>query len=363
MIPGQFFYADMKRSFFLLLIYFICSCQPTPREERSHKVSNEIAIAPALVTQKVANDSDDPAIWINRKDPGNSLVVGTDKGDDAGAGALYVFNLRGEIVDTVNNIMRPNNVDIAYDFDFNSERIDIAVCTERYSNSIRVFRLPEMTPIDNGGIPVFEGDSLNAPMGVALYTDHASDRIFAIVGRKYGPQTGYLWQYKLHTDNQSVKGTRVRAFGNFSGKKEIEAIAVDNEQGYVYYADEGVGVRKYYAHPDSSDTELALFAREGFTDDHEGISIYKSSDSTGYLLVSDQQANKFHIYPREGTSNNPHDHPVLKTVLLSTLESDGSEVTSAGLNDTFKQGLFVAMSDDGTFQFYKWEDIAGEDLK
>ena len=200
-------------------------------------------------------------------------------------------------------------------------------------------------------------------MGVALYTDHASDGIFAIVGRKHGPQTGYLWQYELYTDQQSVRGRPVRTFGNFSAKKEIEAIAVDNELGYVYYSDEGVGIRKYHAHPDSSDTELALFARNGFTDDHEGISIYKSGDSTGYILVSDQQANKFHIYPREGTSDNPHDHPVVKTVLLSTHESDGSEVTGVRLNDTFKHGLFVAMSDDGTFQYYSWDDIAGNDLK
>jgi 3-phytase len=116
-----------------------------------------------------------------------------------------------------------------------------------------------------------------------------------------------------------------------------------------------VGVRKYYAHPDSSSTELALFATQGFADNHEGISIYKSTDSTGYLLVSDQQANRFHVFPREGKGEK-HDHPVVGIVYTSTMESDGSDVTSVALPG-FPRGLFVAMSDDRTFQIYSWQDI------
>ena len=46
----------------------------------------------------------------------------------------------------------------------------------------------------------------------------------------------------------------------------------------------------------------------------------------------------------------------------STLESDGSEITSKPLPG-FPSGLFVAMSDDRTFQFYDWRDIADQDLK
>ena len=48
---------------------------------------------------------------------------------------------------------------------------------------------------------------------------------------------------------------------------------------------------------------------------------------------------------------------------VSTNESDGSEVTSAVLDERFPSGLFVAMSDNRTFHYYSWDDIAGEDLK
>jgi len=321
-------------------------------------------LQPAVTTEKVAHDTDDPAIWIHPTDPSLSLIIGTDKGGETGKGGLYVFNLDGKI-DTSKTVLlqRPNNVDVAYGLNIHGVKTDIAVCTERNTNSIRVFSLPDMKQIDNGGIAVFEDDTLRAPMGVALFTDLKADKIYAVVGRKTGPQEGYLYQYLLKADSTGiVKGQLVRKFGKFSGKKEIESIVVDNELGFVYFSDEGVGVRKYYAHPDSSNTELAVFATSGIREDHEGLSIYKANDGKGYILLSDQQANQFHIFPREGTKTNIHDHPLIKIIKTNTDESDGSEVSSVSFNDTFKLGLFVAMSTDGTFQFYRWEDIAGNDL-
>jgi len=279
-----------------------------------------------------------------------------------------VFDLTGKIIEekTVRNLQRPNNVDVEYGLMLNGIATDIAVTTERLTNKLRVFSLPEMQSIDNSGIEVFEGQAQRAPMGIALYKRTTDNAIFAIVGRKEGPTEGsYLWQYRLEDDGMgSVKGTKVREFGNWSGKKEIEAIAVDDELGYVYYSDETFGVRKYYADPDAenANTELALFGTEGFAEDHEGISIYTINDGTGYILVSDQQANAFRIFKREGEPDNPHSHQLLKIVHVSTNESDGSEVTNAVLNETFPVGLFVAMSDNRTFHFYSWADIAGDDL-
>ena len=40
-----------------------------------------------VITEKVKWDTDDPAILINKEDPANSLILGTDKDDD---GAIYV---------------------------------------------------------------------------------------------------------------------------------------------------------------------------------------------------------------------------------------------------------------------------------
>ena len=344
----------VKKSLFLFSgILLFSSCEKKP------KIA-ENAIKPKITTEAVKHDTDDPAIWINEENPEESLIIGTDKNED---GALYVYDLKGNIIEdkTVRGLKRPNNVDIE-EIEIGEDEFSIAVTTERLTNKLRVFKLPEMTPIDNGGIEVFVGEEQRDPMGVSLYKN-PDDEVFAFVGRKSGPQDGYIWQYKLEGDaSGNIVGKKVRAFGKYSGKKEIEAIVVDDDLGYVYYSDEGVGVRKYYADADKGNEELALFATEGFAQDHEGLSVYSTDVGTGYIIVSDQQANKFHFFTREGTKENPHDHRFVKAIDASTMESDGSEVTNVSLGKLFPRGMFVAMSDDKTFQLYAWEDIAGDDL-
>jgi 3-phytase len=162
----------------------------------------------------------------------------------------------------------------------------------------------------------------------------------------------------LEDDNAGhVKGTLVRKFGRYSGKKEIESIAVDNELGYIYYSDEQYGVHKYYADPEKGNAELSLFGQKDFKEDIEGISIYKHKDGTGYILISNQQANTFNVYPREGRKENGQQHERIVEVPVSTIESDGSDVTSLAVNSRFPKGFFVAMSNGKVFHFYDWRDI------
>jgi 3-phytase len=332
-------------------------------EETGPDAAQETAVAPVLVTEPVVEDSDDPAIWLHPEDPSRSLVIGTDKG-----GYLFVFDLEGRIIaeKTVSGLGRMNNVDVEYGLMLDGVPTDIAVATERPTSKLRIYRLPEMTPVDGGGVEVFADQApANRPMGVALFKRRTDGAVFAIVSRKEGPSGSYLWQYRLHDDGDGrVTATKVREFGAWSGVTEIEAVAVDDVLGYVYYSDESTGIRKYHADPDApgADEELALFGTTGFTGDREGISIYRLDDGAGYILVSDQQANEFRVFTREGTPGNPHEHRFLKAVRVSTNESDGSEVCGVALNDSFPSGLFVAMSDDRTFHFYSWADIAGEDL-
>mgnify|MGYP001220150379 CR=1 FL=1 len=318
----------------------------------------EDALKPVAVTQPTPHDTDDPAIWIHPTDSSKSLIVGTDKDTEGG---LYAYDLAGNIVNKVIGLKRPNNVDIAYGLRLGDTLVDIAVLTEREENRIRVFRLPDLQAIDGGGIPVFEGETgedETAPMGVALYARPADSAIFAIVGRKSGPREGYLWQYRLEGIDHAVHAKLVRKFGQYSGKKEIEAIAVDNELGYLYYSDEGVGVRKYHADPEAgNDEELALFAEGDAKDDHEGIAIYKSTDHTGYILVSNQQANTFLVYAREGAAGEPHRHQLIAEVPVSTIECDGADVTAVNLGGNFSRGLLVAMSNGMVFHYYDWRDF------
>lgn len=306
-------------------------------------------IAPDVITEFTLNDTDDPAIWVNPNNPEKSIVFGTDKETN---GAIYAFDLEGKIIadKTIKTIERPNNVDVEYGFKLNdSTTTDILVFTEREKQQIRLFSVPDMKPLDNGGFPVFEDEALlesRLPMGIGLYKSPMDSTVYAIVGRKTGPKTGYLYQYVLKADcTGGVKSKLVRKLGSFSGTKEIEAIAVDDKKGFIYYSDEGVCIKKYYAEPSLGDEEVSCFGGDYFSEDIEGIAIATYADGHGYLIVSNQQKGEFNIFSRK-------DNSFIKAVNLSTLETDGCDVVTLPLNSRFSNGLFVAMNDEKNFYFY-----------
>ena len=359
---------NLRLLYLALLALLLCSAcsQNISKNAIALPFAGAPEVKPVIITEPVKYDTDDPAIWVNPADPAKSLVIGTDKDAD---GALYVFDLNGKIVQdkVVRGLKRPNNVDLAYGLMLGGKKTDIVITTERMTHKLRMFALPDMRPVDNGGVEVFVGETgaeYRDLMGISIYTAK-NGKMYAIAGRKTGPLTGgYLWQYLLGDDGTGhVKATLVRKFGEYSGKKEIESIAVDNELGYIYYSDEQTGVRQYYADPEKGNKQLAIFGTSGFQADHEGISIYKLSKTTGYIQVSDQGANRFQIFSRQGTRQNPFEHTLLKVVNVAARQSDGSDVVNVPLNNTFKHGLFVVMSDDKTFHYYRWEDIAGKELK
>lgn len=343
-----------KAIYFLFSLALLTSCK-----DKLAPVSPD-AIQPVIVTEQTVFDTDDPAIWINKQEQAKSLIIGTDKEN---GGGLYAYDLQGKIVHQYVDMARPNNVDIAYDFPYQNQKIDVAIVTERNANAIRIFKLPELTPIDGGGLKVFEGETTeeyNEPMGIALYEgkEGGATVFYAIVGRKNGPADGYLWQYRYQTNAAGkVELQLARKFGAYSGKKEIEAIAVDQELGYVYYSDEGAGVRKYYADPAKGNQELAFFAQTDAKRDHEGIAIYKKEATTGYIVVSNQQDNSILIYPREGASDNPHEHQLITTIPVAAIECDGLEITAQGLDPKFPKGMLVMMSNGKVFHYYDWAMI------
>ena len=330
--------------------------------------SYETGIRPINVSDPVAHDSDDPAIWIDSATPGNSLILGTDKGGD---GALYVYDIQGNEIPglTISGLDTPNNVDVEYGLDPSGFDYDIAVVTERGRQQLRIYSLPGMVPIDNGGIPMFVGESNRNCMGIALYKRPGDDEIFAVVSRNGGPSGSYLWQYRLDVDGAGiVTAAHVRSFGLFSDRSQIESVAVDDELGFIYYSDELAGVRKYHADPDhpDADEQLSLIGLRDFSRESEGISIYDLGDGTGYIIVSDQKANRFNIYPREGTAADGNHHPLIKRVDVRAEDSDGNEIASTTVFPLYAGGLFVAMSTERTFHYYAWDQIAnapGEPLR
>ncbi|MGH9659129.1 MAG: phytase [Bryobacteraceae bacterium] len=318
-----------------------------------------VEIRPLLATDPVSADPDDPAVWVNRADPARSLILGTNK-VAAPQGSISVFGLDGKTRQTIRGLDRPNNIDVEYGLPLGGESVDLAVATERFERRLRVYRVDEKGLRDIGSVPVFQGQSgeAAAPMGIALYKRPRDGAVFAIVGRKTGPRNGYLWQYRLEDNGKGrVRGVKVREFGRFSGgMAEIEAIAVDDELGHVYYADEGDGIHKYNADPDAPSGELAHFGRQGFRGDREGIAIYARPGGKGYVVCTDQipGSSEYRIYPREGVQSEP-----VKIVRGGADSTDGLEIASSALGPRFPHGLMVAMNSGArNFLVFPWEMVA-----
>jgi 3-phytase len=324
-------------------------------------------------SETVPNDPDDPAIWVHPTDPSRSLVLGTDKVEISGG--LYVFDLAGTLRQSITPLDRPNNVDVEYGVRLGARTIDIAVLTERKQHRLRVFGIARdgaaLTDLVPAGLPVLEGQTGEAsePMGIALYKRPRDGAVFAIVAPKTGAATEYLWQYLLTTDDRgAVQATLVRRFGHFSRAGsapdeigEIEAVVVDDALGFVYYSDERYGVRKYHADPDhqAGASELAAFGRDGYLGDREGLAIYPTGETTGYVVSSDQIAGgtRLRLFRREGTTRDPHDHHEVQTILTGADSTDGLEVTARSLPG-YPAGLLVMMNSSArNFLFYDWRAV------
>ena len=346
------------------------SRQPVPP---AHRLSSAVEITPAYATDPLPDDPDDPAIWIHPSDPSRSLIIGTMK-VAAPAGAVVVYGLDGRVRQMITGIDRPNNIDVEYGFRLGGGTVDIAVATERLARQLRIFRIDDSRGrlIDMGGAPILQGEEgeAGAPMGVALYRREKDAAIFAIVAPKTGPRSGYLWQYRLsEAPGGRIAAAFVRRFGAFSAttvraENEIEAVAVDDALGYVYYADEADGIHKWHADPDhpAAARELAHFARAGFRGDREGIGIYARPDGTGYIVCTDQLDgnSEYHVYPREGAPGSPHDHTREIAVVRGGADAtDGLDISSAALGPALPNGVMIAMNSTAqNFLVFRWEDIA-----
>lgn len=317
-------------------------------------------VQPRVVTEPVRHDSDDPAVWIHPQDPAASLIIGTDKDVD---GALYVFGLDGRARQglTVRGLLRPNNVDVIQGVSLGGRTVDLAVVAERFAHRLRIYTLPDLRPVDGGGIAVFEGERAREVMGIALYRRPIDGALFTIVSRagRFAPKQGYLHQYRIMDDGTGVlRGVWVRAFGEWSGRKEIEALSVDPVAGHLFVSDETFGLRQYSADPatENADSVISIFGTHGFARDHEGSAVLRREGQRPLLFVSDQQAGSLRVFGLAGSESDRREPELLGRIRIAARETDGIDVTSAALPG-FPGGMLVAMSDDRTFHLYAVDDL------
>ncbi len=330
----------------------------------SHFDPTEISVEPAFATQSTKADADDPAIWINARHPEKSVIIGTDKGRKMGG--LYVWDMHGRQLQYI-KLRRPNNVDVRNGFKLGNRTVDIAVTNLRHTDNLKVYAIdPESgTLTDVTSEQGIQTPEVEKPYGLCLYKRPADGAIFVIESSKLGDSATRLHQYQLVDDGRGRVAARyVRSFGQNTIRNQVEGLVADDELGYVYASDEDFAVRQYYADPDlGNDGQITAFAtRDGIQGDREGLAIYKSSATTGYILVSSQGNSTVKIYRREGDYGNGMQHRLIATLnTLGSFETDGIEVTSQPIPGRFPMGFLVKHNSPGRqFMVYSWANIAAK---
>jgi 3-phytase len=280
----------------------------------------------------VGDAADDPAIWVNPKDPSQSAIVGTNK-----QGGIAVYDLDGKQLQYLSDGLL-NNVDLRAGFSLGGQEAVLVAANNRKDNSIALYRL-------NTSTRMLENVAARkivtiANYGCCLYRSQKSGKVYFFVTSK----TGDVEQWELF-DNGSgkVDGKSVR---RFKVETQIEGCVADDELGHIYIGEETVGIWKYGAEPDAGDSRFQVDkAGPGghLVADVEGLTIAYGKDGAGYLIVSSQGNNSYVMYRRE--QNNAY----VKTFSIAAgngidavEDTDGIDVTMANLGPAFPQGLFVA---------------------
>ncbi|MEH1985032.1 MULTISPECIES: phytase [unclassified Nostoc] len=342
-------------------------------------------------------DADDPAIYVNATNSADSLVLTSVK--NAG---LRVYDLSGNLLQTVNpGGIRYNNIDLQYGFKLGNQSVDIAVASDRNNDKLAIFKINPNPTIpgqyleditDSNIATIFQAAPFEPPYspstrssyGLTLYRSPITNDYYVFTSRR---ETGDIAQFKLiDKGNNQIGAELVREFTipspTTAGRSpQTEGMVVDQETGFLYIAQEDVGIWKFQAEPNGGTTgklidRVRFEGGSHLTDDAEGLTIYYGKNGTGYLLASSQGDSTFVAYTREGNNEYVGNFAIGNNGSIDSVqESDGADVINVPLGPNFPFGLFVTqdgsnepakiVSDEGeeenissNFKLVPWENIA-----
>lgn len=322
-----------------------------------------VQVPATLETAPVPSGSDaadDVAIWIHPTNPEQSTLIGTDK-----QGGLVVYNLQGEELQYL-EIGRVNNVDLRYNFPLGDEQVALVVASNRTDNTLALYKvIPDTGELEDVATRPIDAE-VDEAYGVCMYYSARAKRYYAIVN---STRNGEVAQFELFdTGDGEVDAALVRTF---TVGTQTEGCVVDDERGLLYIGEEGVGIWRYGADPDSGDerVQVDVTGPDGnLTADVEGLTIYYGQGETGYLIASSQGNSRFVVYDRTG------DNPYITTFQIVANDeaeidgvsgTDGIDVTNFPLGEAFPAGVFVAQDNrnidpDETqnFKLVSWQAIA-----
>lgn len=301
------------------------------------------AAAQTMPVKSGDDAADDPAIWINRADSAQSLILGTDK--QAG---LYAYDLSGAIKQFLPT-GRLNNVDLRQGVTVGDWQGDLAVASNRTNNSVAVYEIEASGQVNElGSFP----SELDEPYGICMGT--LGGQMMVTVTHK----TGDAVFYALSSPTTVAKTYRLKF------DTQLEGCVFDEPTNQIFIGEEEAGIWAATFTGGSFSTPEAvdmIGSPSGLVADVEGLSIYRRGDDA-YLVASSQGDNSYALYTLADKQFVGR-FRVTAGQFDSTEETDGLAASGASLGDQFPNGLLVVQDGirpDGAFQNFKlidWRDI------
>ena len=298
-----------------------------------------------------SSDQDDMCIWIH-PDPSQSTIIASDKA----AKKLFVYDLSGNVIQTIDVPGMPGNIDIRYNFILDGQPIDIVGYNDRTNKEIVIYKVD---PLDRKLYLVNSFDAGTTPTeiyGFSFYLNHNTGKYYAFASSKIGR----IWQWELVDNGSTIGGDFIRTWINGTDDW-TECLVADDENGNLYAANEVKGVYKYDADRSDPETDtigvlIASTGQNGLTRDVEGITLYYAANGEGYLLVSSQGSDNFKVYDRKAP------HSFIKTIVINGVaNADCIDVTNVNLGAVFPKGIFLTHDGTGSSPYpikgCKYEDL------
>ncbi len=321
-----------------LAICMLASCTDRP-SEGAYTSDIELQVKSAMQTaampQKKNDDSaDDPALWVHPTDASKSIVYGSNK-----KGGIAAYNLDGKQVGYY-RVGEINNIDVRYDFVLAGDTFDIVAGSNRSQQSVLVMKINAdgtLSQIPGGNIPVTCSGEV---YGFCLYQNKKHET-FAFINTKLGE----LKQIILKEQQGALAGEEVRSIQLLS---QPEGMVSDDSTQLLFVGVEEKGIWKFGAEPVVADTVGVLLDKTSADNnskivyDIEGLALYKSTDSTGYLVASIQGNYSYAIYQFEA----PHTYIASFRIgegngMDAVEETDGIEISNVALPG-FPNGIMIA---------------------
>lgn len=299
------------------------------------------AVYETAQVKTMGDAADDPAIWVNTADPSRSLIFGTDKKD-----GVYVYTLNAKKIGftqlgNINNIDVRTSADKAYIVASNrtNQTVDLWVID---SADLSKGARAEMFSLSSK--PTFSSQSAINIYGACAGLDPEFGLI-AFITEDEGPNVE-VWRYN---------NERLDLLTTFNNGGESEGCVFDDENRVLFISEEETnGVLKAYQVDGRMDFSgfTAVDSREGFiAGDPEGVGIYKTTATSGYVVLSSQGDSTFNIYDRLA----PHRYRGSFVIAAGTAAdgkpidgvstTDGIEVINLPLNEDFPEGLLIVQDD------------------